>query len=149
MPATATIPQVPRSIYRPVLVQLGTAMALVGLDSRTIEAMAEAGELRWVFDVSSEDQNGTRHVRAMRFWVGELLNQSGARFKSVDQVIDAVIGTQDPLLGTYRVQNTLAVDYCTLLRLMASGALPTVREGRNWRVLRVGLDQFLRQRLQQ
>jgi hypothetical protein len=136
---------------RSTLVGLEGARAALGCDGPSLLRLAECGRLRWVFDVSAASPARPRHLRAWRFWTCELAGPEGQKLRRLApaEAVARIIGTRSPWLGTTRVGDTLGVSWCTVARLLQTGALKGRRAGWLRSVRRESLARFLQARLVQ
>jgi hypothetical protein len=133
-----------KSAFRPVLVHIRTAAVLLRYDPDTVLAMADAGELRWVWDVSTRT-NGD-HARDLRFWLGEVMAPRVNDRRSLEEVVKAVVGTNEVMISGHRIRHTLDMDQATLRLLRMRGHVKAVQQGREWRYWRKSFDEFLTRR---
>jgi hypothetical protein len=139
---------VPKEPWRPVLVDTRIAMTELGFSGRTIREMTEAGELRWVWNISVNQGP----IRDLRYWVGELLRLKAgdlsARTMDRDAVIRMVVGHEtQPELRSHTVCGLLLVTHPTLLFLHRAGELSgRVDKCVRW-IERESLVEFLKRRL--
>lgn len=139
---------VPKVTWRPVLVDTRIAMAELGFTAKTIREMRDAGEMRWVWDVSVPAAD----IENTRFWLGELMRlktgDAGARNLPVAEVRPCVVGHEtQPELRSLTVCNLLLVTHPTLLALHRAGELRgRVDRCVRW-IERASLVEFLSRRL--
>ena len=145
---TSTRTSVPKSTWRPVLVDTRIAMSQLGFTARTIREMREAGELCWVWDVSVN----RAEIESPRYWAGELIRLKtgdlSAQRMDADTVIQCVVGheTQRELLSR-TVCDTLLITHPTLMFLHRAGELRgRVARSVRW-IERSSLVEFLHRRL--
>jgi len=142
---TATIQQ--RSLNlsisaRTVLVTLDMVRACRGVDADTVLAQVDAGELRWVWDVSS----GGGTVRELRFWAREIIApEMSANFKPA-QVISLVLGTDRARWRGVEIAQLLLVSRPQIFRLHEAGDLKGDIVGGTLYVARAVVEKFLTQR---
>lgn len=108
----------PKRQFRPILVDTRIAMSELGFSHWTIQQMREAGELRWVWDVSVK----ANQIESVRFWLGELMRLKtgdlGARNMGQDDVIQAVVGHETQThLRSQTVCDMLLITHPTLMAL--------------------------------
>lgn len=139
---------VPKVEWRPVLVDTRIAMSQLGFTAETIHEMREAGELRWVWDVSVK----AAEIQSARYWVGELIRlktgDTSARQMVAADVIARVVGHETQLrLRSLTVCHLLLITHPTLQFLHREGELRgEVERGVRW-TDRQSLIEFLTRRL--
>jgi hypothetical protein len=138
-----------REGYRPVLVDVDVVTCQLGLSLRSVLAMVDTGELRWVWDVSLArgDGRGAARRRELRFWLGEVLAPAVQRGLSLDDAIRCVVGRE--AFGELRsrtVGEILRLRDQQMQHLMEAGELVghVVRHSRM--ITRSSLVEFLRRR---
>lgn len=129
---------------RTVLVTVDMVRAALGVDADSIAARIDAGEIRWVWDVSG----GTRTVRELRFWTKEIITPDFTRSLSPARAISEVLGSSKPTWRGSEIAHLLLVHKSTISRLHEVGELPGEIVSGTLYVPRAGLEQFLVRRLQ-
>jgi excisionase family DNA binding protein len=132
---------------RTVLVTLDTVRASLGVDADSIIAKVDAGELRWVWNVS----NGTGEVRELRFWAREIVAPELTRELTPAKALELILG-DSPLAVRkdwrgVEIAQLLLVSRPQIFRLHEAGELPGVIVGGTLKVKREALKTFLRTRL--
>ena len=86
--------RLPGRAFRPVLVDLNSAMEHLGLESEVVLDAVDSGDLRWVWDVAGHPnpKPGRSPRRELRFWLGELLNPASGKSLFLPEVLTKVIG---------------------------------------------------------
>ena len=131
--------------YKPVLVGLSCAAVELGVTPETATQLAEAGSLRFVFDLGAA---GAKR-RTLRFWVGELRQASRGAVESTDAVLEEIAGPAiSAELRTRTVSARLQTTRTVVHGWLAGGELQgrKDRQGRQW-ISRANLVEFLKRRL--
>jgi hypothetical protein len=134
---------------RTALVDAQTARAALGVDADSISAMVDAGELRWVFDVSLNGA-GDRTVRELRFWAKELAGNTGRSMQDTKPgaIVDEIIGFHaEEKLRAVTVAQLLLISRPQVHRILDAGLLQGFRNGHAEYVWRASLVSFLCHRL--
>ena len=105
--------------HRTVLVKIDMLRALWGVDSETISAKVDAGEILWAWDVSA----GRGEVRELRFWVRELIAPETVRLTPA-QTIQSVLGEGRTRWRGVEIAQLLLVSRPHIFKLHESGELP-------------------------
>lgn len=130
---------------RTALVSVPAVRLHLGVDAETVLARIDAGEYRWVFDVSAAPRAEQR-VRELRVWARELVQPESVRGLTVAEAIQGIIGGRERYYGT-ELGQLLMVSRPQIFRLHHRRALPgAVISGRLW-VAREALVTFLTARL--
>jgi hypothetical protein len=130
---------------RTVLVDTNTVRAARGVDADSVLAATDAGELRWVWDVSAAAA-AERRVRELRFWAREVIMPEGTRGLTLEQVLECIVPPGRETFAGTQVGQLLMVSRPTMLALYAE--MSAVLVGRAITVPRRGLERFLRSRWQ-
>lgn len=128
---------------RSVLVAMATVLDCFEVDSETISARVDGGELRWVWDVSA----GNGEIRELRFWKKELIAPEFCAQMSVTEVIKNVIGSEKPRWRGSELRKLLAASRPLISRLNKSGELKGDIVNGTLYVNRAVLEKFLTKRL--
>lgn len=131
--------------YRPVLVGLACAAVELGVTPETVVQLAEAGSLRFVFDLAVK---GAKR-RALRFWICELRQTGNGAAQTIDAALAEIAGPATNVeLLTRTVSARLQTTRTVIHALLARGELRGRKEkdGRQW-VNRQSLLEFLARRL--
>jgi hypothetical protein len=134
-----------------VLVPLDTVRAVLGLDAEGVVERVEAGQLRWVWDISARAR-GRRpcsrlNVRELRFWASELIAPGPCRALPPEQVIGLILGAQRQCWRAGEVVQRLLCSRSIVKRLVDAGELSGPLEHRLRWITRQSLADFLRRRL--
>lgn len=150
-PSAPVVPPEARERFLPI--RLGAEVTLVGvdvvravkggMDTESVTALLDAGEFRWVWDVS---RAGT-HRRELRFLAAEILRQSPPRDES--SAIVAALGGMErrPRFRCAEVEQRWLLSAQTVLRLGRAEEFRTTMEGRTKWISRDSLVAFLQRRL--
>lgn len=128
---------------RTVFVTGDMVRAALGCDADTITAKVEAGEFRWVWNVST----GTGAVREFRFWAKEIINASATQGLSARQAIAQVLGSDRLRWRGVEIAQLLLVSRPQIFRLHEAHDLPGNIVGNTLYVERLALETFLLKRL--
>ena len=104
---------------RTALVTLDFVRTIRGVDTEAINAQVDAGELQWVWDVSS----GQGHARALRFWSREIISPVATRKLTAAAVVDLLLGRGRTRWRGVELAQLLLVSRPQVCRLRQSGAL--------------------------
>jgi hypothetical protein len=124
---------------RTVLVTVDMVRAALGVDADSVTAKVDAGELRWVWDVSS----GTGSVRELRFWTKEIIAPEFTRAQTLPQVVAELIGKDRARWRGTEIEHLLMVSRPQIFRLREAGDLCGDIVGRTLYVTRAVLEKFL------
>ena len=127
---------------RAALVTVDTACSVLGVDSESISAMVDSGELIWVWDVSARQNT----IRELRIWSTELADRTAAR-RPEREVLSAILPTRRDQFRAAEVAMTLRVSDPHLLRLIRLGTLSGPAIGHTQWITRASLSAFLTTRL--
>lgn len=128
---------------RTVLVTCDMVRAALGVDADTVTAKVDAGELRWVWNVST----GAGAVRELRFWAKEIIEPATVARLSVFSALNLILGTERTRWRGVEIQHLLLVSRPQIFRLHKEGDLPgEIVSGTLW-VARAALKRFLTSRL--
>jgi hypothetical protein len=134
---------------RTVLVTVDALRASLGVDAETILARIDAGEYRWVFDVSavrSRRFHSSKHVRELRVWAKEIIAPEATSSLSQADAVTQIIGKRERYYGT-EIAQLLLVSRPQIFRLNEGGELDgEIVSGKLW-VKRASLEDFLTRRL--
>jgi len=95
------------------LVTTDTACCALGVDSETISAMVDAGDLIWVWDVSARQ----RHIRELRLWSAELADRTLSA-RTFPEVLSAILPSRRDRFRSAEVAALLRISDPHLLRLL-------------------------------
>jgi len=138
--------------WRPVLVDVNRAMEATGYGMETVIEMVDAGELLWVWDVGLMRQpicagRVAPVRRELRFWLGELLAPEAQRGRTLDEVIEMVLGKRaSSELRRVTVKDVLLLRPQQVMRLVMAGELSPRVDGHPCWVTRASVEGFLRRR---
>jgi hypothetical protein len=124
---------------RTVLVTVDMVRAALGVDADSVTAKVDAGELRWVWDVSC----GTGAVRELRFWAKEIIAPEFTRAQSLPQVVAEVLGKERLRWRGTEIAHLLLVSRPQIFRLHEAGDLAGEIVGGTLYVTRAVLEKFL------
>lgn len=127
---------------RTVLVTVDMVRAALGVDADTVSAKVDAGELRWVFDVSLGED-----LRELRFWAKEIISATACHDLTTAQAVKEILGTERSRWRGTEIQHLLLVSRPTVMRLHHSSELPGEIIGGTFWAKRAALETFLRARL--
>lgn len=134
---------------RTVLVTVDALRVHLGVDADTVLSRIDAGEYRWVFDVSAVRQrrlNSAKHVRELRVWAKEVIMPEVTSDLSPGEAVNQVLGKRERFYGT-EIAQLLLVSRPQIFRLHESKELAgDIVGGKLW-VTRAVLENFLRKRL--
>lgn len=134
-----------------VLVPLDTVRAVLGLDAEGVIKRVEAGQFRWVWDISRQAPGRPRraglNVRELRFWASELIAPGACRTLPPEQVIELILGGRRPLWRAGEVVQRLLCSRSCVKRLVDAGELSGPLQHRLRWISRRSLAGFLRRRL--
>ncbi|TXH19262.1 MAG: hypothetical protein E6R03_00860 [Hyphomicrobiaceae bacterium] len=121
------------------LVEVGTAMAAMGVDRETVYACVDSGELSWAWDLSS-DGSPRREVRVWR----RCLTDDNAILGglSTDDVIEEILGTKTEHRSG-AIQQLFTVSHQSILRWVRTGELTGQIRGHTLWVTAKSLRSFL------
>lgn len=123
---------------RTALVTVDFVRACLGVDADSVLARVDAGELRWVWDVSS----GQGKVRALRFLSRELAAPERVRNLTPRAVVAELLGNRNRWRGV-EVAQLLLVSRTQIFRLHKANELSgDIVSGTLW-VPRPALENFL------
>jgi len=128
---------------RTVLVTGDMVRAALGVDADTVTAKVDAGELRWVWNVS----NGKGDVREFRFWAREITEGEAVQKLNVDEVISAIVPVRKDRWRGVEIAQLLLVSRPQIMRLHDAEELRGNIVGNTLYVERLALQTFLRRRL--
>lgn len=126
---------------RTALVTSDTVCSALGVDAETLSAKVDAGELRWVWDVSVQRQR----IRELRFLAAELTEARA--YASLDLILREILPAQRDRLRSGEVAQLLRVSDPHILRLVNNGELHGDLIGHSRQVRTASLRHFLTQRL--
>lgn len=126
---------------RTALVTVDTARAVRGVDTESILAEIESGNIRWVFDIALP---GAAR-RELRIWASSLI---APEFKHAEaDVLRAVLGTTRDTLRGAQVAQLLLCSYNHVQRLHDLKLLTGAIIGHTRQIQTASLGSFLRSRL--
>ena len=128
---------------RTVLVTVDMVRAALGVDADSVQARVEAGEFRWVWNVSA----GQGDVRELRFWAREIIAPETTKHLTVAMALNLILGLERLHWRGTEIAHLLLVSRPQIFRLHESGELPGEIVGRTLRVTRAAVVHFLTQRL--
>lgn len=128
---------------RTVLVTGDMVRAALGVDADSITAKVDAGELRWVWNVSS----GKGDVREFRFWAKEIILPESTRALTPPQAVAAILGSERERWRGVEIAQLLLVSRPQIMRLHDAKELPGDIVGGTLYVKREALQTFLQARL--
>ena len=128
---------------RTVLVTVDMVRAALGVDADSVQARVEAGEYRWVWNVSA----GRGDVRELRFWAREIIAPETTKHLTVAMALNLILGLERLHWRGTEIAHLLLVSRPQIFRLHESGELPGEIVGRTLRVTRAAVVHFLTQRL--
>lgn len=140
-----------RRPYHAVLVQTDEAMSRLGLALESVMEMVDAGAMRWVWDVAlpRSDGGAGQARRELRFWVEELKEPERHARRTLDEVIQEVVGREFMTdLRAVTVGDILGLRRQQVQRLVQAqnGELQGRRDGHPCWISRESLVGFLRRR---
>ena len=127
---------------RTVLVTVDMVRAARGVDADTISAQVDAGELRWVWDVS----NGTGAVRELRFWAREIIAPELCAELTPAAVVKMILGADRARWRGVELAQLLLVSRPHIFRLHEGGELKGEIVSGTLYVPRLVVEKFLTQR---
>jgi hypothetical protein len=127
---------------RTVLVTVDMVRAALGVDADSVIAKVEAGELRWVFDVSCGGS-----ISEWRFWAKEIIAPEFCAGLTLAGAMKEILGSERARWRGTEIQHLLLVSRPTVKKLHDDGALPGDIVGGTFSFRRATLETFLRQRL--
>lgn len=130
---------------RTVLVTVDMLRAVLGVDADSINARVDAGEFRWVWNVSA----GTGDVRELRFWAREIIAPEQCAKLSLPLALNLILGQERLHWRGTEIAHLLLVSRPQIFRLHEAGELPGEIVGHTLRVTRSALVNFLTHRLVQ
>lgn len=134
---------------RTVLVTVDALRVHLGVDADTVLGRIDAGEYRWVFDVSSVRQrrfHSSKHVRELRVWAREIIAPETTARLDEAAAIGEIIGNRARYYGT-EIAQLLLVSRPQIFRLHENDDLcGDIVGGKLW-VKRSVLVEFLTRRL--
>jgi len=134
---------------RTVLITVDALRAHLGVDADTILARIDAGDYRWVFDVSavrSRRFHSAKHVRELRIWANEVIAPEFVAALTEEQAVAEIIGGRERYYGT-EIAQLLLVSRPQIFRLNQGKELDgEIVGGKLW-VGRAVLADFLLRRL--
>ncbi len=135
---------------RTVLVTTDMVRAALGIDADSVSAKIEAGELRWVFDVSSQRAVGAndKTIRELRFWATEIMAPALVANLSLAAALKQILGSERARWRGTEVQHLLLVSRPTVKKLHDDGELPGDLVSGSFVFKRAALEKFLRSRWQ-
>lgn len=128
---------------RTVLVTVDMVRACRGVDADTIMAQVDAGELRWVWDVS----NGAGDVRELRFWAKEIIAPDFTGSLTPREAINQTLGTDRARWRGVEIAQLLLVSRPHIFRLHEADELRGEIVSGTLYVTRAVLEKFLTERL--
>ena len=127
---------------RTVLVTTEVVRAARGVDADTVSAQVDAGELRWVWDVS----NGEGDVRELRFWAREIIAPETVTDLTPAAVVGMVLGKDRARWRGVELAQLLLVSRPHIFRLHEAKELPGEIVGGTLYVARAAVEKFLMKR---
>lgn len=128
---------------RTVLVTLDMVRAVRGVDADTITAQVDAGELRWVWDVST----GEGAIRELRFWAKEIIAPEFCAGLKATKAVAEILGSDRARWRGVEIAQLLLVSRPQIFRLHESGELRGAVVSGTLYVDRAALEKFLARRL--
>lgn len=134
---------------RTVLVTSDMVRACRGVDADTISAQVDAGELRWVWDVSAGEARGTGQgaIRELRFWAKEIIAPEFCNGMKPTKAITEILGSDRARWRGVEVAQLLLVSRPHIHKLHELGEIKGDIVGGTLYVLRPVLEKFLTERL--
>ena len=127
-----------RIAQRTVFLGVDVVRAMRGCDAETVFSMVDNGELRWVFDISLDQD-----TRDLRFWAGEILAPENAARQTEDRVIAAIIGA-GATIRRGEIERQWVCSSQHVMRLIRAGEIHLASLSH---VSRASVAAFLRRRL--
>ena len=128
---------------RTVLVTSDMVRACRGVDADTITAQVDAGELRWVWDVST----GEGDIRELRFWAKEIIAPEFCKGMKPAKAVTEILGSDRARWRGVEIAQLLLVSRPQIFRLHEAGDLKGEIAGGTLYVNRAVLEKFLTKRL--
>jgi hypothetical protein len=106
--------------YRAVLVDVNTAMQILGVSQTSLMRLVDDGTLLWTFDVAPVRDNRAE----WRFWLGELVAPAQKRDLTPERAMSSIVGHEIcDELSARTVGDILLLRPQSVLRLVRTGQL--------------------------
>lgn len=135
---------------RTVLVTGDMVRAALGVDADTITAKVDAGEFRWVWDVTAVEGREARvegRIRELRFWAKEIVAPQFVARLGVREALAEILGQDRQRFRGTELQHLLLVSRPQIKRLRDEGLLAGEIVGSTLWVNRSVVETFLTKRL--
>ena len=129
---------------RTALVGMEVVRAFRGVEADAINELVDAGKLRWVWDLSTGRKG---RIRALRFWLNEIIAPEATRQLAPAAVVRAVLGTDRTRWRGVELAQLLLVSRPHIFKLRKSKAIGGEIVHGTLFVARPVVEKFLTQRL--
>ena len=124
---------------RTVLLDLQSVRAAHGLDAESVEAMVQAGELQWVFDISLLHDAGRAELR---FWTKEVVAPETTLTLRLRDVVQSILGNAATITRG-ELERQWVCSHVHVMRLIKQGEIELLTASK---ISRPSLVNFLTRR---